>query len=184
MPSLGGADKKKKYLAAKTSKKGMYECIVYRDHSTCTCQCFKKAAFVNTVCVSEIEGILKEHLDYLSRLPQSSVPSKSNLVEPTKDSQGKKGGAHKNPWRPSRGGTAQKNPFTEIHHNNQLFVVGFLDDQRNAKECRHCRVEFQRRQQIVPFDIILSHQEKWMYPSPTDPEIKLPSAKFTKSTTV
>ena len=28
MPSLGGADKKKKYLAAKTSKKGMNECIV------------------------------------------------------------------------------------------------------------------------------------------------------------
>ena len=55
-------------------------------------------AFVNTVCVSEIEGILKEHLDYLSRLPQSSLPSKSNLVEPMKDAQGKKGGVHKNPW--------------------------------------------------------------------------------------
>ena len=133
----------------------MYECIVYRDHSTCTCQCFKYSSICkHSLCVYEIEGILKEHLDYFSRLPRSSLLSKGNLVKPTKDAQGKKGGAHRNPWRPSRGGTAQKHPFTKIHHNNQPFVVGFLDDQRNAKECRYRRVEFPRRQQIVPFDII------------------------------
>ena len=53
----------------------------------------------NSICkhslrVSEIEGILKKHLDYLSRLSWNSLPSKSNLVEPTKDAQGKKGGVH------------------------------------------------------------------------------------------
>ena len=132
-------------------------------------------AFVNTVCVFlKLKAFKKKHLDYLSRLSWNSLPHKVKRVE------------HKvkrvelitkNPWRPSRGGTAQ--PFTEIHHSNQPFVVGLLDDQRNANECRHCRVEFPRRQQIVPFDIILSHQEKWMYLSSTpDPKTKLPSAKF------
>ena len=92
MPSLAGDDKRKKYLvAAKTCKKGMCECLVYRDHSTCTCQCYKcNSIYKHSLCVSEIEGILKEHLDYLSKLPRSSLPPKSNLVEPAKDAQGKK----------------------------------------------------------------------------------------------
>lgn len=87
MPSLGGVDKKKKYLVtAKTCKKGMYECIVYQDHSTCTCQCYKfNSICEHSLCVAEIEGILKKHLEYLSKSPRRSLPSKSNLVEPTKD---------------------------------------------------------------------------------------------------
>ena len=69
MPSLGVADKRKRYLvAAKTCKKGMYECIVYKNHSTCTCQCYRYNNICkHTLCVSEIKGILKEHLDYLSK---------------------------------------------------------------------------------------------------------------------
>ena len=179
MPSaLAVDDKRKKYLvAAKTCKKEIYECLVFRDHLLVLVNVTSITVFVNT-------AILKEHLDYLSKLPRSPLPSKSNLVEPAKDAQGKKGGAHKNPWRPSRGGAAPKHPFTEIHHNNQPFVVGFLDDQPHAKECGHCRVGFLRRQQIVPFDIILAHQEKWMYPSPTDPKTKLPSSKCTTKYTV
>ncbi|KAJ7387963.1 hypothetical protein OS493_001319 [Desmophyllum pertusum] len=44
----------------------------------------------HSLCVSEIEGILKEHLDYIAKSPRCSLPSKSGLVEPAKDAQGKK----------------------------------------------------------------------------------------------
>ncbi|KAJ7389572.1 hypothetical protein OS493_030624, partial [Desmophyllum pertusum] len=84
-----GAEKRKKYLvAAKTCKKGMYECIVYRDHSSCTCPCYRYNSICkHSLCVSEIEGILKEHLDYIAKSPRCSLPSKSGLVEPAKDAQ-------------------------------------------------------------------------------------------------
>ena len=117
---------------------------------------------------------MKEHLKFIAKSPRRSKPSKSGLLEPPKEAQGKKGGAHKNPWRPNR-----KSPYSEIHHNNNPLVVCFLEDQKKAKECRQCRVEFPRRQMIAPFDIVLSHEEKWMYPSPDDPDRKLPSSKFT-----
>ncbi|KAJ7390373.1 hypothetical protein OS493_025624 [Desmophyllum pertusum] len=122
-----GAEKRKKYLvAAKTCKKGMYECIVYRDHSRCTCPCYRfNSICKHSLCVSEIEGILKEHLDYIAKSPRCSLPSKSGLVEPAKDAQGKKGGVHKNAWRPSRSIAVQKHPFTEIHHNNLRFSSWF-----------------------------------------------------------
>ena len=162
MPSLGVADKGKKFLvAAKTCKKGMYECIVYKDHSTCTCQCYRfNNICKHSLCVSEIEGILKGTLGLSFKVATVLTSVKKQSC---RAGQGRtRGGAHKNSWRPRRGCSGQKHPFTEIHHNNQPFVVGFLDDQPNAKECRHFRAEFPRRQQIVPFDIILSHQEKCM----------------------
>ncbi|KAJ7379996.1 hypothetical protein OS493_012758 [Desmophyllum pertusum] len=69
----------------------MYECIVYRDHSSCTCPCYRYNSICkHSLCVSEIEGILKEHLDYIAKSPRCSLPSKSDLVEPAKDAQGKK----------------------------------------------------------------------------------------------
>ena len=47
----------------------------------------------------------------------------------------KKGGSHKNPWRPSRAKSTQvtsqsasERPFTEIHLNNNSFILRFLDD--------------------------------------------------------
>ena len=70
-------------------------------------------------------------------------------------------------------------PFTQVHHNNKPFVLFFLDDMPDAKECRQCRIEFPRKQQITPFDIALSHEEKWLYPDPNDPGRKLPSTRHT-----
>ncbi|KAJ7374094.1 Ankyrin repeat and FYVE domain-containing protein 1 [Desmophyllum pertusum] len=81
-----GAEKRKKYLvAAKTCKKGMYECIVYRDHSSCTCPCYRYNSICkHSLCVSEIEGILKEHLDYLPSHHGARFHPKVVLVEPAK----------------------------------------------------------------------------------------------------
>lgn len=105
-------------------------------------------------------------MECLKKSPRRRVPSKSGLVEPAKEAHGKKGGSNKNPWRPIRRAaqatsqTSTDRPFAQIHHNNNPFVLCFLDDVPNAKECRQCQIEFPRRQKITPFDIVLSHVEK------------------------
>lgn len=80
----------------------MYECTVHRDHVSCTCHCYKYSALCkHGLCVANKEGILKEHIDFLLKCPRRAKPVKSGLVEPEKNAAGKKGGMHRNPWRPS-----------------------------------------------------------------------------------
>ena len=184
MPSFGTEPRRKYLVAAKTCKTGMYECVVYRDHCTCTCHCYKfNNLCKHSLCVLEMEGILQDHVNFLMKSPRCTKPSKSGLVEPcSKDAAGKKGGSHNNRWRMTRDVSGQKNgthPFKEIHHNNIPLVVCFLNDNQKAKECRQCRMEFPRRLPIVPYDITFSHKERWMYPSAEDHSRKLSSAQFT-----
>ena len=187
MPSLTVTSRKKYLVGAQNCKKGMYECTVHSDHISCTCPCYKYNNLCkHSHCVAEKAGILKEHLNFLQKSSKRKAPSKSALVEPSKESQGKKGGSHKNPWRPSRAKSTQvtsqsagERPFTEIHHNNNSFILRFLDDVPQANECRQCRVEFPRRKKIIPFDVILSHEEKWYYPDKHHPGRTLPSTKYT-----
>lgn len=66
MPSLTPDSRNKFLVAAKDCKKGMYECSVYIDHVTCTCPCYKfQTLCKHSICVAEISGILKQHLEYL-----------------------------------------------------------------------------------------------------------------------
>ena len=165
----------------------MYECALYNDHVSCSCSSYKfNNLCKHSICVAEIAGILKEHLEYQKKSPRRRVSSKSGLVEPAKEVHAKKGGSNKNPWRPIRRATqatsqtSTDSPFTQIHHNNNnSFVLCFLADVPDAKECRQCRIEFTREQKITPFDIVLSHEEKWLYPDPNDASHKLPSVKHT-----
>lgn len=166
----------------------MYECTVHHDHVSCTCHCYKYNALCkHRLCVANKEGILKEHIDFLLKSPRRAKPVKSGLVEPEKNAAGKKGGTHKNPWRPSIPHTsstpltedAQGRPFTEIHHNNEPLVVCFLSDEPRAIECKQCGTAFPRRLLVAPYDIMLSHSEKWMYPDPKCPGNKVPSARYT-----
>ena len=186
MPSLTSPSRETYLVAAKNCQKGMYQCSVYSDHVSCSCPCYKYNNLCkHSICVAETVGVLKEHLDFLKKSPRRKAPLKGDLLEPAKAAQGKKGGSHRNPWRPSRQATVETpqttsgRPFTEVHHNNRPFVVCFLDDVPKAQECRQCRIEFPRRQKITPFDIVLSHEEKWLYPAPDDPCCKLPSARLT-----
>ena len=68
---------------------------------------------------------------------------------------------------------------TAIHHNSRPLVVRFLSQEPKAIECRQCGTEFPRRKMVIPFDIVLAHEEKWMYPDPKIQGKKLPSAKHT-----
>ena len=179
-----------KYLiAAKNCKRGMYECTVHRDHITCTCPCYKYNALCkHSLCVAQATGTLKEHIDHLLRSPRRRKHSKSALAVPDKPAAGKKGSCHKSQWRPSRGKSsdgcpqldAANRPYSDVHHNDRPLIVGFLNDELKAKECRQCRTEFSRRTTVVPFEMVLSHEERWLYPDPNKPGAKRTSTTFTK----
>ena len=182
MPSLTVASRKK-FLVGAQNKKGMYECAVYSDHVTCACSCYKLNKLCkHSLCVAEKTGMIKDHLDFIRKTSRRNAPCKSALIEPTKDAQGKKGGSHRNPWRPSRANSTDarnQRPFTEVHHNNKPLVLCFLDGHPKAQEYRQCHLEFPRRKKIIPYDVVLSHEEKWSYPDPKEPGRKLPSTKHT-----
>ena len=169
----------------------MYECTVYRDHVTCNCPCYK----FNMLCkhslyVAENSKLLNVHIEHFRKTSRRLKPSKSGLVVPEKVAPGKKGGANRNSWRPSHGKASASTasysksqsasfPFREIHHNDRPLKACFLSEEPKAKECRHCRTEFPRRTMIVPFNLVLSHKEKWLFPDPNNAGNKLPSAKYT-----
>ena len=82
--------------------------------------------------------MIKDHLDFIRKTSRRNAPCKSALVEPTKDAQGKKGGSHRNPWRPRQANSTDarnQRPFTEVHHNNKPLVLCFLDGHPKAQEC-------------------------------------------------
>lgn len=186
MPTITSAPTPEKYLVAAVNRKtGMYECLVHRDHVTCNCPCFKYNALCkHSLCVAQTVGLLKEHVDYVVVKLSTSGKSRSGLVVPVKDAAGKKGATHKNVWRPQRQGSSQSSsapvhPFTKIHHNNRPLKVCFLADDTRATACTQCGKDFPRRKIVIPFDIVLSHEEKWMYPDANNPGMKLPSPRYT-----
>lgn len=130
---------------------------------------------------------MKQHLEFLKKSRKRTNPSKSDLLGPEAGAHGKKGGSHKNPWRPNRKPEethhiTSDRPFNELHHNNNPLIVCFLDDVPNKPQneaCKQCQIAFPRRQPISPYNIVLSHLEKWYYPKPDDKSKKLPSSKFT-----
>ncbi|KAK3711391.1 hypothetical protein QZH41_003530 [Actinostola sp. cb2023] len=185
-PSL--EEGKIKYLvAARKCKKGMYECVVSKNHVTCTCQAYR----YNNVCkhslvVAEKMNVLREHLDILAKSSRLAKPSRRWLIEPPSEVAGKKGGQHKNQWRKPRADPTSnrvqalpKRPYTEIHHNDNPINVVFLDDFPKALNCKQCGVTFPRKKKTIPYDIVLSHEEKWLYPDPNNRENKLPSSRYT-----
>ena len=190
MPSLSSTETQTRHLvAAKDCRLQMYECKVHRDHVVCACPCFKYNGLCkHSLCVAETVNLLKEHIEFLKRSPRFHRPTKSSLVEPQKEAAGKKGSSHSNPWRPSRANNKESNsgpdvtpthPYSAIHHNSRPLVVRFLSQEPKAIECRQCGTEFPRRKMVIPFDIVLAHEEKWMYPDPKIQGKKLPSAKHT-----
>ena len=92
-----------------------------------------------------------------------------------------RGVLHVQETEPSGQATLTQAPaeFTpKIHHNDKPFLVCFLEEAPKATECRKCKTGFIRTK-IIPFDIVLSHEERWMYPDPKDRSKWLPSASTT-----
>ena len=74
---------------------------------------------------------------------------------------------------------SNNHPYSVVHHDDKPLVVRFLSQAPKAIECRQCHTEFPRRKIVIPLDIILSLEEKWMYPDPNDQGEKLSSTRCT-----
>ena len=191
MPSMSPNTAKKFLVASKVCKQGFYTCTLYRDHVCCDCPGFKYQTICkHSLCVSLQNDITTMQLNFVSK--KKTKKQRSKLLNPSRETAGKKGGKHKNPWRPRQHSTPTAEthgaveidgipdrPFSDIHHNNLPFVVCFLTDEPKAKECRQCGVEFPRYQLIRPFDIVISHKEKWTYTTKEEPNKRHISAKYT-----
>ena len=57
--------------------------------------------------------------------------------------------------------------FTEIWHNNEPLILVNTNEvpvDKNKSRCGHCGIEFPRGfLQIVPYDVVISHEERWQY---------------------
>ena len=58
-----------------------------------------------------------------------------------------------------------KNPFTQIwHNNNPLVICSVKSVPLNKNSCGYCGNEFPMGPlAILPFDIVISHKERWQY---------------------
>lgn len=53
--------------------------------------------------------------------------------------------------------------FTEPFHNEDKFDVHFLKDEKRAKRCAACGVEFPKSVTIQLFHLVMQHPERYMY---------------------
>ena len=133
----------------------------------------------HAVAVGEKENCLKEVLK------GARISYRSAITYPeSKGGEGRKGGKK----RKSRiyverqeGEAPSKKPndplFTKVWHNNEpLLVIKTRDVPAEKSRCGYCGTEFPCGiLSIVPFDIALSHKERWEYrnknrSSPSEPE--------------
>ena len=138
-------------------KGGSYCCTLNKTHVTCVCNSYK----YDSVCKQARYGRVKSRTSNTSKCT------------------GKKGHKAKNPWRASHSrqtpaSTSHQNTtqapegFTPaVHHNDKPFVVTFIDDALKAQECQTCKTGFIRRTKILPFDIVLGHEDTKWVPSAT-----------------
>ena len=186
------ASSTKKFLvASKACKQRFYACTLFRNHVSCDCPAFKYQTICkHSLCVSQQNSITSAHLEFVTK--KKTKGKRSTLLNPAKATAGKTGGKPKTQWRPRQQssretsnageidlGNIPPRPFTDIHHNNEPFLVRFLTDDPEAKECRQCGVEFPRYQLIRPLNIVLSHKEKWTYSTKEEPNKRRISSKYT-----
>jgi len=161
-------------VASAGSKNGTLQVSVYSDHATCVCGRYKHDNICkHSLAVAALKSILAAHLDFI-RKKSKKVCSRTALAEHDvrKETAGKKGGKNKYPYRPARGKpttstsvsteVADTPLYSEIYHNENSFVLMFLSE--DAKRCKSCHLDFCHKKKTIPFDVIFSHKERWMYP--------------------
>ena len=167
-------------VAAIHTRNGRVQCTVNPNFVSCNCNC--------AIAVAQMKGCLEKHMKYLEKKTRSRF-SKFSLAEANVDKQkvGKNGGRNKYTYRPSKkqipsaeAVQQEKNDvlYTELHHNDNPFVVRILPDQ--AKRCKTCSVDFCRRQRHLPFDLVLEHKERWYFPKEGDWKNKVATNKEAK----
>lgn len=171
--TLASENIKVKYeVASKNAKNGMYECAVLKDHVKCCCSSFKfDSVCMHSIAVAKREGMLQEHLKFITKPSNQRPPSKSALAEANvnKVTAGKKGSRNKTKYRPqpdkkstSKSSNSGAQIYTEIYHNDNPFILRLLP--KEAKACKQCHHDFCHRIKVVPYDLVLEHKEKYYFP--------------------
>ena len=77
-------------------------------------------------------------------------------------------------------------PFSKVWHNNEpLIITSITEVPKEKTSCKYCGNEFPHGKLcIVPFDVVISHRERWEYRNPNkDPNepkfLKSPYGKYT-----
>lgn len=167
----------KEFLVAKKDDEH-YKVMVTRQAQevvkvTCDCLGFKHIALCShSVAVAETEGVLLDLIQQVKQGSRSSLTYKRKAGTGRKISKARKKRVYRNAQGASssrsQDATGLRNPFSEIWHNMQPLIVTRISDIPAAKRnCSvpKCRMAFtQGPLAVVPFDICLSHEEKWMYP--------------------
>ena len=140
------------------------------------------------MAVSEGEGILSV---LILNAKKSKFRSRSAISYPMKaNGAGRKGEQKRRErvYTQINTSNTMKNPFTEIWHNNNPFVICFTTEVPTEKNrCGYCGKEFPIGVVAIrPFDIVIKHKERWQYlnrnrRSEQDPEY-LPSSAKTPTT--
>ena len=153
----------------------------------CNCRGYKfPKIYSHSVTISEKKDILQNHVAKVK-----GCRSRAAITYPLNaKSSGRKGGQkcrersyRDKPFQEGNAITANQSPFTKIWHNNHpLKICSVLTVPSNKNSCGHCRHEFPRGPlAIVPFDIVVSHKERWQYfnrhrTTENDPKYLLPKA--------
>ncbi|XP_062595876.1 uncharacterized protein LOC134257249 [Saccostrea cucullata] len=141
------------------------------DWFTCTCtgshkcQNFDKFGVFceHTIAASEFRGSLQKYIQEIKKC--SEKVSLDALLEKHTKKSGKKGsrkGKNDPHTRPVI--TSSVPLFTEPFHNEDEFEVNFLKDEKRAKRCAACGVDFPKSVVVQPFDLVMQHPERYLYP--------------------
>lgn len=176
-------------VASAGSRHGTVQVSVYSDHATCVCGRYKYDNICkHSLAVAAVKSILAAHLDFIRKKSKKNR-NRTALAEHDvrKETAGKKGGKNKYAYRPARGmaqpsssdsaETASIPLYSEIYHNENLFELMFLSE--GATRCKSCHLDFCHRKKVIPFDVIFSHKERWMYPIKGDWSNSKPSQRET-----
>lgn len=176
-------------VASAGSKHGTVQVSVYSDHATRVCGRYKYDNICkHSLAVAAVKSILAAHLDFIRKKSKKNR-NRTALAEHDvrKETAGKKGGKNKYAYRPARGmaqpsssdsaETASIPLYSEIYHNENLFELMFLSE--GATRCKSCHLDFCHRKKVIPFDVIFSHKERWMYPIKGDWSNSKPSQRGT-----
>ena len=182
-------------VASREARNGEVECTINKSYVSCRCPSFKFGSVCkHSIAVAEKIGILDQHLQFISKASNAkSAGARSTLAEANvnKEVAGKKGARNKYPFRPSRSdkqhttsnASGQDQPaqgcakylYTEIHHNDNPFVLGILP--KEAKSCKQFKTDFCHRMRIIPNDLVFEHQERFYFPLNGDWKQKQASTK-------
>lgn len=122
----------------------------------------------HTIATSEIEGTLQKYVQEIKVIRENiSWYTARKTREAIGGKKSRKGKNDPN-YRPVI--TTSVPIFTEPFHNGDEF--DFLKDEKRAKRCAACGIEFPKSLTIQLFDLVMQHPERYMYPQKKDGDIK------------